>query len=355
MKVGIIGFIPPPYGGISIHTSRLFSYARDKINVRLYNEDKSIVNEENVINTGGYKKYFLQYFFTNEDIYHYHSPNKKMRMLMGLIPIITKKKTIITLHGEGIFDEIEGCNYFVKFIYKYLLNKITFIIADNEKLKNYMLGIGIKSENISVIEAFIPPTIKNEDIKHIPEYIKKFYNDHDYILYSMAWVTFHDGIDLYGIDMLIELMKAIKYDFSENIGLVIKILGCEEKYNDYYKILKRRIIDYKLQNNILIIEEKLPEIYPLEKDADLMLRPSCTDGDSVSIRESLYFRVPVITSDAIPRPEGCILFKNRDMEDFIGKVEKCLIMKINREEFNIPEQINSAEKIVNLYKKIYKS
>lgn len=55
----------------------------------------------------------------------------------------------------------------------------------------------------------------------------------------------------------------------------------------------------------------------LMKQCDLVLRPTNTDGDALTIREALYFGVPVIASDAVRRPTGTILFRNRDAKDLM--------------------------------------
>ena len=54
------------------------------------------------------------------------------------------------------------------------------------------------------------------------------------------------------------------------------------------------------------------------------MRPTNTDGDANSLREALYFEVSSIASDAAARPDGTILFKNRDANDFISKVKHIL-------------------------------
>ena len=62
----------------------------------------------------------------------------------------------------------------------------------------------------------------------------------------------------------------------------------------------------------------------LIKYSDLVLRPTCTDGDALTVREALFLGKPVIASDIVSRPEGTILFKNRDYESMAGKVIEVL-------------------------------
>ena len=56
-----------------------------------------------------------------------------------------------------------------------------------------------------------------------------------------------------------------------------------------------------------------------------MVRPTNTDGDALSIREAMYFKISVIASDVTTRPENTIIFKNRDLDDFYIKCKIELI------------------------------
>ena len=49
-------------------------------------------------------------------------------------------------------------------------------------------------------------------------------------------------------------------------------------------------------------------------DADVMIRTTLYDGDSISVREALHLGVPVIASDTVFRPEGVILVPISDQE-----------------------------------------
>ncbi len=56
------------------------------------------------------------------------------------------------------------------------------------------------------------------------------------------------------------------------------------------------------------------------RGADLFVRPTDRDGDAVSAREARWFSIPVIASDAVPRPDGTIVFRTGDARDFSAKM-----------------------------------
>jgi glycosyltransferase involved in cell wall biosynthesis len=88
---------------------------------------------------------------------------------------------------------------------------------------------------------------------------------------------------------------------------------------------------------------------------DLFVRPTNTDGDSVSIREALHLGLPVVASDAVSRPEVCSIFATRDMDDFERAVRHVLdhLDKHKRaiEDFNLPD---NAQPILDIYNRFLK-
>ena len=71
----------------------------------------------------------------------------------------------------------------------------------------------------------------------------------------------------------------------------------------------------------MIITKKIP-FYPVLKSGNIFVRPTNTDGDSVSLREALHYGMPTVASDAVPRPEGTILFRNRDLQSMVSAIRR---------------------------------
>jgi len=69
----------------------------------------------------------------------------------------------------------------------------------------------------------------------------------------------------------------------------------------------------------LLLNENLSFVRLIEK-SDIVLRPTNTDGDALTIREALYLNKTIIASDVVNRPSGTILFKSRDTNDLKMKI-----------------------------------
>ena len=172
------------------------------------------------------------------------------------------------------------------------------------------------------VPAFIPPTVKEEDYQKVPPYVRDFMKLHNPVISANAFrIRFYRGVDLYGLDMIVELTARLKNRYPE-IGTVFCLPSIGDK--EYFDRLNQEINESGLSEHILFITQPIDEVYPIWQESDIFVRPTVTDGDALSIREALYFKTPVVTSDACPRPEGVILFNNRNIDSFTNSVEKVL-------------------------------
>jgi glycosyltransferase involved in cell wall biosynthesis len=175
--------------------------------------------------------------------------------------------------------------------------------------------------NSEIKHAFLPPPNDDEDliVKSYSNELLLFLKDHHPILIANAFqLSIYQNIDLYGLDLCVELIFYLKNKFN-NVGLVFA-LSDENHNKPYFDNIKERLHQLNINNNFIFITGS-KEIWPLFKKVDLLVRPTYTDGDAVSIREALYFGCPVIASNSCERPHNTILFENRDLHDFS---EKCL-------------------------------
>ena len=105
-----------------------------------------------------------------------------------------------------------------------------------------------------------------------------------------------------------------------------------------------------LHRHILYIDSAI-DFTSLVKLSDVTVRATLTDGDSLSVRESLYFNVPVVASDVCFRPEGTTIFKSNDcvsLAENIYRAAKC------RYE-GLPQQKSYADDVLEVYSELISS
>ena len=168
--------------------------------------------------------------------------------------------------------------------------------------------------------AFVPPAM--EDEPELPGYMTDWLREkkrlgHIIISANAYQLKYYNSHDLYGLDMCIEaaarlLKKGFPVSFVYNVSSL-------EKNRELYDIYQGMIRDGKLTDHFLLMNEEMSFVR-LITYSDIVLRPTNTDGDALTVREAIHFGKPVIASDVIPRPEGTILFKTRDNDDLESKL-----------------------------------
>lgn len=360
MKIILIGSYPPPYGGISIHIQRLYKkLMRSGINTEIYSLNK-IKKENERIKYFNLKKNFIKLiFFKKDNIIHFHGSSFKARILLAIIAYIFRKKVIMTVHGVSLEEEYKSLNIIGKVVYKFFLNKISYLIVVNPQIKEWCIQKNILREKIEVIPGYINPIIDEEDYEKIDEqvwnFIEKRKKAKDVVITANGNIRFYNNEDLYGIDLLIELVKRLK-EKNYKLSLIFALLGYDQQSKSeriYFENLLKRIKEYELEQFIYFYRVKDTEYYPILEKCDIFIRPTNTDGDAISLREGLYLKKICIASDVVIRPNEVILFKNRNIDDLILKIEK-IIGNYNFEEnkLNNVKLKEYFDEILNIYTKI---
>lgn len=283
-KLLMVGKFPPPIGGVTIHIQRLLKslQALDYIDVDLldYSRNKNIVDI--------FKKIYCA------DIIHLHMTNKVVRFVFVLLLRVFGKKVLVTFHGKTDFKDI-----FIRGV----LIMTSFIIVLNEYSLTHAKKY--KSKNIKLVGAFIPPIEKdikdldNDIILKLKELRENY--KHIYCTNASNYVLDEKGNEIYMGTDLLELFKSHKDDcliFSDPAGT----------YKKYF--IEKKI---SISKNVFIIDRP-HDFVNIIKQSHALIRATTMDGDSLSIKEALYYGVPVFASNIVDRPFDVILFENfRDL------------------------------------------
>ena len=346
-SVCIIGPYPPPYGGISVHIKRLIHKLKERsIDYVIFDTTKIKKNLERLVNASRIRKVILKILFSPfTGVIHYHGHSWEIRFLLGLFK---RKKTIIfTIHGTYLKNSIQKSNKVKKFFIITGLKLASYVIATHVEIYQYLISLGLKKERVLLIPSFIPPLLRDEDFKKIPDFILEFISSHTPVISANASrISFHNGKDLYGIDMSIKLCYLLRERYK-NIGFIFVISNINDK--NYFMEMKRKVEELNLKENFIFFISK-SEYYPLLAKVDLFLRPTTTDAEAISINEALTLGIPVIASDSVKRVDGVITFRNRNVKDLFEKVvdviENYEYYKKNLSHYTVKDY---GEEIINLY------
>lgn len=306
-----VGPLPPLLGGVSVYLYRLR---------RLKPDDRYV----DITQLG--KKRFLCLLCQSKEEVVLHEYNLKMILAMYLFSFFSGLKYAVVFHGERIFQKK---NKIAWFLLRKSLQRASDIYFVNLKLQNRMTVMFPELIRRSVVlTPFLPPPPEDEQ-RILAGYSQEFYRfiecSSPLLVANASKLRFwHDGTDLYGLDMCVELVRKLKAKYPR-IGLIFA-LADDSGEPHYFSKVRERISANDLDDNIYFMTGQ-QELWPLFRKADLMVRPTCTDGYGISIAEALYFHCPAIASDVCVRPEGTILFENRNMDDLYEKVSRILDQK----------------------------
>ncbi|MEW6249602.1 MAG: glycosyltransferase family 4 protein [Planctomycetota bacterium] len=320
LEVHLVGWLPPPYGGISVHVSRLrrrlieaghrctvwCESPRPGQNERLLERPARALRDLAGIG--------------RDAVIHYHNSH----FLAGVLSCL-HNRTVFTTHNERPGESLTGGRFPVQWLFRRVarrrFRRVPHHIAVSERAKALLVQLGVRPESVSVINAYLPPTGDEEAHPASAAAFAEFRARFRWVLTANASIVkFHAGEDLYGADLCLELLAELVASHPD-AGLALAI--SHGGGSAYVTALQARARELGVAERILWMFE--PGAYhPLLRHCDLFLRPTNTDGFSVSVAEAFEFGVPVVASDAVPRPCGCALFRNRDAADFLRAVRAVL-------------------------------
>jgi len=316
MKNVHFGPFPPPIGGISVYIYRL-----SKLEKKTH-----FIDSKQIVGTKKFKFWLIKQLFNfKSKNFIIHSHSLSLKLIFYFFSNISVHDFSLVIHARPIIDQYYNSNVFMKFLIRGMLKKAKFIQVVNNQLRDFLMSLKVKHENIIVKHAFLPPPLKEES-KILNTYSNELITflscRSPIILANAHFLEFYNDQDLYGLDMCIKLLNLLRKDFP-NIGFIFSLANKKENY-EYYERMKMKISELKLRENFYFLTCQ-KELWPLFKKIDLFVRPTNTDGDSVSVREAIYFSIPVVASDVVSRPKGCHVFRNRDIEDFYLKCKHVLL------------------------------
>lgn len=314
-RILLIGSAPENIGGISIHLRRLVSMLEDTFSFDFVDEGRKRWPGRFNIRSMNLPLYL--YKLMKADIVHIHSGVAVLRMFhIVMARLILGKNTIVTVHRDPSVEKYRR-------ITRWLLSRCNRVVMVSKK--GYDSVNRRKSRcGYMVLPAFLPPDIDAEPAlpDGMMDIISSVRNSNGILLVSNAWrIVWNNGEDLYGLDLCVEAMAGIKscYPSCHLVFVVADATGSGE----YIDSLMDRARETGVADMITIWTGAV-SFARLVTYADVVLRPTNTDGDAISIREALCLGKRVVASDVVDRPSGVSLHRNRDAGSLAASIAESL-------------------------------
>lgn len=339
VSIGIVGPYPPRIGGTAAFLSRLVPLLEQQgMNCQIFNTQQGKPGT-GILERLGRFLFFIQIgwkvLISRCKIVHCHSVNWNNLIGHAIVILINRpfKKTVLTLHAGDLYSKISGKSTIP--IAKFLLSLPNIITTVTPELKDAVIALGARQV------FFIPNELSyvNEKQGPVPEYIQQFVADHQPLIVAVGAME-----KVHGLDTLIRAIPLLKNSYPK-LGVIVIAY---KSINLLYKSeIDEIITTHHLQDHVSFPKE-LPDVQAVMKLADIFVRPTLSDGDSIAVREALALGIPVIASRAGFRPEGVLLFPPGN---------PCLLAEKIYDVLSSPKdrvtQLISSTKTVQEYIRIY--
>lgn len=345
-RIAIIGPYKTNVGGVSIHLLRLTEMLKEFYDFDYIDESRN--RTEGVFNfrTLNLVKYLSKVL--KADVVHIHSGVTLLRIFHIIIcRILLRKHVVVTVHRDLNIEKQKNLT-------RMLLRCCNRVILVNEVSYQFVKG-NQHGEKLMLLPAFLPPA-KNE-FKQLPLPLQVWIDnvrnstEHSKIIASNAGqLAMHQGMDLYGLDMCIDAISQLNSETGKQQYYLIFVLASSLKNPELLQSYKERLAsDTQLSEHVMIWEGGVSFVNLVEQ-SDLVVRPTNTDGDALTIREALWCGRSVLASDVVTRPEGTEVFKTRSLSSFVEKIK---VLTNNKTVKNITSSSCATQDFVQIYRKLY--
>lgn len=316
MRIDLLGPLPPPYGGVSVHLERLAA--------RLRAAGHAV---HAIAPQGPNEKLWTAYWRiarkSRGDVLHCHVAGWAHLLAIGALAALGRR-VVLTIHGQSLEDSFDKGGAGTRWALRFGLQRLAGVIAVNERIRRCVVERGgVAPERVHAIPAFLPPDRATLLAEKPDAAVEAFLAAHEPVIAANAFSLEHyDGVALYGADLLAPLLLALR-ERHPRAGAVLFLATCEGDDVARLARLRDEARAAGVERDLLIVTGSRP-FGPTLVRADVLVRPTATDGDAVSVREALWLGVPVVASDCVPRPQGTIVVATRDLAALARGIETAL-------------------------------
>jgi len=296
LRVLLLGPYPPPHGGVETNVVAIRDFLfRSQINCQVINLTRHRKTEGNgVYYPRGVFEVLRLLLKLQFDIIHIHIGGEVTWRLLGLgfvCSLLPGRKVVLTLHSGGYPSSPAGKGARPGSFRGHIFSRFDGLIGVNQEIVDMFVRFGVPRQRIRLIAPYALP----EQIPDVPlpDTMRAFYESHSPLLLTVS------GLEPeYDLPLQINALRSFR-EVRPNAGLVIVGGGsCERE-------ILEEIRAQPYGEHILLAGDVPHEVALCAMSmADVFLRTSLYDGDSIAVREALHFGLPIIATDNGMRPAG---------------------------------------------------
>jgi glycosyltransferase involved in cell wall biosynthesis len=344
VKIFQVGAYPPPFGGVTVHLQRLHDHLLSTGKHSVIFDLSGVPKTAPGVVAMSWPEAREALRRTPRAIVHFH--NFTPGMAAEFYRAARRHVVVLSFHNERFPEDIGALGPVRASLVRFFLRRLHCIVVDSDRCLGMARSILGERADVRVIPEFIPPaTVPPLDHSGIAALRQR----HRFLLATNAWkISFHRGADLYGLDLLVDSLDHLVREHGFDAGLAVLVPGAGDEA--YVEALRARCRELGLADRVLFVREPISEAASLWRAADIVVRATNTDGNSLSIHEALSLGVPVVASDCVERPPAALLFRTRDAASLTKVLASTLAnLPTARERVHAEAPAGSAETFVALY------
>lgn len=328
----LIGPTPPPVGGVSIHINRFvlrlsrLGWPISVLSTTAQHDDCNTIAIGNSRIFGILSRY--RKFHGNLVVVH---SSEIYGLAVAAYCKLAGAQVVQYFHNGRALARIQR-RPFLKGVVGKLLGYLDQVFVVNIEIAASVQQLSNGMAKVDVVNPFIPP-LDNE----LRGYQPPGFESGRQIYIGWCGLFSGDRAAIYGLDFFATVFRRL---VSSGHDVVAILAAADSDVESEGQTMAR--MNTLFSNRVVIVPSGVPFVSVMNI-LDVFVRPTSTDGDSISVREAIYLNLPVLASDVSPRPTGVETYRFGD-EDQCFKLLETLI-ELNPRSNRLPPPIVFGSRI----------
>ena len=357
MKIVLIGPYPPPYGGMAVqiqewHLHLIERYECECVVLNIGESRRERL--DGCVQVFSYVDFIRKLYSLGRQGYLFHlvtTGHSFKSWLSGLVCALsgmTNGFRSLLVFGSGDAPiYLRNANMLVISLVRVTMGLAGHVICRNEEMRATLISVGANPSKITILPGFLG--VQSRSDMPLPPSVQQFIDSHNPILGATVYVP-KTGVVYpeYGLELIAAAIQDLR-KVHPNIGVILMGPGAEAEaqIKDADRLSGHLCYSGPLSHDLVLNTMKQLTVF---------VRPTYTDGDSISVREALALRVPVVASDAAYRPQGVLRFTAGNADDFVKKLLRVLgDPSAATEDAAIFDGSDNATRLFNIYTELNQS
>lgn len=341
MQVLLLGPYPPPSGGVQTNLAAIRRLLLERgvpcrvINLTRHRRE----NRDGVYYPKSALGVLALLVRLPASIIHLHIGGEVSPRLLALslfLSLLPRARTVLTLHSGGYPQSLAARGRLARRLKAWVFARFDRIVAVNEELERmFVESFRVPADRVRLIRPH--PALEQSPQAPLPPHIGAFVETHSPVLLSLGWLE-----PEYDYPLQIRALERLRGS-CPRAGLLI--LG-DGTLRDQ---LRAQIAASSCRDAVLLGGDQPHDVaLALIARADVLLRTTHYDGDSISVREALHFGTPVVATDNGMRPAGVRLIPVGALDELVEAVLEELA-KGRRPAARADKHVDNIAQIYELY------